>query len=228
MSAHVAVFVDGENINAEHAAAIKAIGANHGTVDVARVYGNAATLPGWSNTPGYRLIHSGTGKNATDILLVVQAMDQALSRDFGAIVIASSDRDFTHLAARLRERGLTVIGVGEAKTPQMFRAACSRFHVLHTTAPQPEPAPPERGAGPITALDENIRRVIQANSKNGQGMRIVDLAPIMHTKHRIKITTYPERNWRAYLSKRADLFDLDPKGPEAKVRFKPKGFASSS
>ena len=41
--------------------------------------------------------------------------------------LISSDSDFTRLAQRLREDGLTVYGFGERKTPEAFRNACNRF-----------------------------------------------------------------------------------------------------
>jgi len=57
-------------------------------------------------------------------------------------------------------------------------------------------------------------------------MRIMDLARNMHIQHGVKISTYPEKTWRAYLAARPDLYELDPRGPEAMVRFLPQGFAA--
>ena len=55
-------------------------------------------------------------------------------------------------------------------------------------------------------------------------MRISELAPKMHSSHGVKISSLVERTWRAYLLKRPELYQLDPRGPEAKVRFVPQGF----
>lgn len=234
MSVHVAVFVDGENINAEHAAAILKIAAGLGVSDILRVYGNAAAQPKWDGVPGFRFIHSGTGKNATDILLTVQAMEAALSDSFAALLIASSDRDFTHLVTRVRELGITVVGVGETKAAAQFRAACTRFVTVAPPAAKPTPGAAPAAAGPangtpnVDDLDLKIRDFIKANNKNGQGVLMHRLGPVMHSQHRIRISEYPEKNWRAYLLKRPALYDLDPRGPEAKVRFKPTGFAGKS
>lgn len=222
MSGRVAVFVDGENISAEHAGAILRIAGDWGSVDVARVYGNAAAQPKWDGTPGFRFIHSGTGKNATDILLTVQAMEVALSHSYATLVIASSDRDFTHLVTRIRELGINVVGVGETKASVLFRAACSRFDVV---AAKPvalaTPTPRRPAAG---ALDLKLRDFIKSNSKNGAGVPVQQLGPIMHARHGVRISTYPEKTWRAYLLGRPLLFELDPKGPQAKVRIRPDGF----
>ena len=67
------------------------------------------------------------GKNATDSAMVIDAMDLLYSERFDGFCIVSSDSDFTRLAARIRESGLTVYGFGERKTPQPFVAACDKF-----------------------------------------------------------------------------------------------------
>ena len=67
------------------------------------------------------------GKNASDIALVIDAMDLLHSGRFDGFCLVSSDSDFTRLAARIREQGLDVYGFGEQKTPESFRRACKRF-----------------------------------------------------------------------------------------------------
>lgn len=236
MVGRVAVLVDGDNISAQHGGAILDIGRREGQVDVARVYGDASKAVGWHAAAGFRFVHSGTGKNATDLLLAVEAMELALCGGVSSFVIASSDADFGHLAHRLRERGLTVVGAGETKTTQLYRAACSRFELLPgaggacqarmpAAVPAAGPSAAKTATGGPSDLDAKIRAIIATHSAKGQGMRIADLAPQMHTEHGVKISTLPERTWRAYFTARAALYDLDPRGPEAKVRFKPQGFA---
>jgi NYN domain len=251
MTGRVAVFVDGENISADHADTIRVRAERHGQVDVLRVYGNAASMVRWHDAPGYRLLHSGTGKNATDILLVVDAMELALSGGFSTIVIASSDKDFLHLVLRLREKGLAVIGIGEGKASPLLRAGCAEFHqlepqlqVVAEKCPTPVAAMPAKVPVPTVAvpavpvpavkapkasvpttlqgpaLDQKISDVI---GKNGKAIKIVELSCIMHTQHGVLISKQPERSWRSYLTARPALFDLDPRGPEAKVRVKSGG-----
>ena len=215
MQHRVSVLVDGDNSSSDHAAAILDRAARHGTVDFARVYGNACGLAGWRAAPGYRFVHSGTGKNATDLLLTVQAMDRALSGQCDRVLIVSSDGDFVHLATHLRERGVSVIGIGDAKAPQAFRAACSVFEILGT---------PAQPVGTVAELDRTIRNIIAAHSNNGLGMRITALSSAMYSQKGIRISTFPERTWRGYLGQRGTLYDLDPKGPEARVRFIRAGF----
>jgi hypothetical protein len=68
-----------------------------------------------------------TGKNATDTAMIIDAMDLLYSEKFDGFCIVSSDSDFTRLASRLRESGLTVYGFGEKKTPKSFVSACDKF-----------------------------------------------------------------------------------------------------
>lgn len=218
----VAVLVDGDNISSTLASKIVKIANGAGRPDTLRVYTNARISTGWHDAIGYRLIHAGAGKNASDLLLAIDAMELALRGEFNSFVIASSDGDFVHLAQRLRELGRTVIGIGEKKAPPAFRQACHRFtevsgasNTIGSAAIEPATA---------TTLDQDIRRVIAAHSKKGEGILITELARRMHTGFNVKISTHPERTWRAYLSARDKLYDLDPRGPNAKVRFKPSGF----
>lgn len=218
----VAVLVDGDNISGKHAAAILNHAAKHGETSFIRSYLDAQKASDWHDVIGYRLIHAGSGKNAADILLALDAMELVLSRDTRCFILATSDGDFTHLALRLRELGAKVIGIGEAKAPQSFRATCTSF--VEIGAQKPLNLVPKTAEG-ITEMDQKIRSLIAAHSKKGAGMRICELGPKMHAQHRIRISTFPEKTWRGYLLARPALFDLDARGPDAMVRFRPEGFA---
>lgn len=222
MAQPVAVLVDGDNISGKHAAAILDVASKHGDPSVVRAYVDAQRASDWHASIGYRIVHAGSGKNAADILLALDAMELILSRGVNSFVIASSDGDFTHLAIRLREHGAMVIGIGEAKAPQPFRATCTSFIEIETqrATKQIVRAKPE-----VSELDQKIKAMIAIHSKKGLGMRIADLAPKMHVQHNIRISTLPEKTWRNYLQARPALFDLDPRGPEAMARFRPEGFS---
>lgn len=217
----VSVLVDGDNISGKHAEQILSTASQHGEPAVVRVYADARRSSDWHDAIGYRLQHAGKGKNASDLLLALDAMELLLSKNMRHFVIASSDGDFSHLATRLREHGAKVVGIGEKKAPCFFRACCTSFVEIGTATalrlvPKSDPVAAE--------LDRNIRAMIAAHSKNGSGMRMAELGPKMHSQYGVRISTYPERSWRAYLVARSSLYDLDPRGPEAKVRFRPEGF----
>jgi uncharacterized LabA/DUF88 family protein len=78
-----------------------------------------------------------TGKNSTDAALIIDAMDILYSKNVDGFCIVSSDSDFTKLAARLREAGMYVVGMGEKKTPAPFIAACEKFKYLDVLATTP-------------------------------------------------------------------------------------------
>src|SRR5215467_4434470 len=77
-----------------------------------------------------------SGKNATDSALIIDAMDLLYSGRLQGFCIVSSDSDFTRLATRLRESGMTVYGFGEQTTPEAFVAACDRFIYLDLLSKQ--------------------------------------------------------------------------------------------
>jgi hypothetical protein len=81
------------------------------------------------------------------------------------------------------------------------------------------------GAAP-SKLDLRIRTIIAANSKNGQGMRLVELAPKVFQETGQRIRTLAENGWRGYFEARTALYEIDPSFAQAKVRFKPVGFTS--
>lgn len=225
MMARVAILIDGDNISADHAVRIAQFGKGKGRVDVHRAYADATNGSGWSAVPGVRLVHAGKGKNAADLLLAIDAMELALSGDFETFLIATSDGDFTHLATRLRERGICVLGIGETKAPTMFRAARTEFLELASKAQTAsgKAAPPmQRG---IMPLDQQVRTMIAQHSKQGSGIRLVELGPKMRVAHGTRIKDHAN-TWRQYLAARPMLYDLDPRGPDAFVRFKPDGFGA--
>lgn len=112
--------------------------AKYGTPTFKRIYGDwtKPNLSGWKNvllenaiTPIQQYGYT-TGKNATDSAMIIDAMDILYSEKVDAFSIVSSDSDFTRLAVRLREAGMTVIGLGERKTPHPFIVACDKFIYL--------------------------------------------------------------------------------------------------
>ena len=129
------VLIDADNVPAGYADAIFEEIAALGEASVRRIYGDwsAQRLGGWAKKVAAlglvadQQFSNTKGKNASDIGLVIAAMDFLHSGLFDGFVLVSSDSDFTRLAARIREQGLDVYGIGEKKTPEAFRMACKRF-----------------------------------------------------------------------------------------------------
>ncbi|GHE01725.1 hypothetical protein U879_16175 [Defluviimonas sp. 20V17] len=142
------VLIDADNVPVRHAEAIFREIARLGEASVRRVYGDwtSERLRKWHDKASEMGLvpdqqSSNTrGKNASDIGLVISAMDFLHSGLFDAFVLVSSDSDFTRLAARIREQGIDVYGIGEQKTPAAFRSTCNRFiYIENIEADEPEP-----------------------------------------------------------------------------------------
>jgi hypothetical protein len=139
----LAVLIDGENISPRVADGLFDEVAKIGEASLRRIYGDfsASQLKGWAEILArhailpYQQFANTTGKNSSDIALVIDAMDLLHSGRFDGFVLVSSDGDFTRLAARIREQGLDVFGIGQAKTPESFRQACTRFIFTENFAP---------------------------------------------------------------------------------------------
>ena len=83
-----------------------------GALRIKRVYGNTAKLPGWDGAPGYHLVHSGSGKNSSDILMTVEALDLFHRQNIRKFVLASSDGDFSIFSSILGKIGDGGLGFG--------------------------------------------------------------------------------------------------------------------
>lgn len=135
---NIAVLIDADNVSSKYIKFIFDEISNHGTPTYKRIYGDwtKPQLAGWKNvllnfsiTPIQQYGYT-TGKNSTDAALIIDAMDILYSKNVDGFCIVSSDGDFTRLAARLREAGMYVIGMGEKKTPTPFISACEKFKYL--------------------------------------------------------------------------------------------------
>ena len=147
----LAVLIDADNTSARYAQAIFEEIVTLGEANVRRIYGDFSNtqLAGWDGAIKSLAIlqnqqRSNTkGKNASDIALVIDAMDLMHKGTLDGFCLVSSDSDFTRLAQRLREDGLAVYGFGERKTPEAFRNACNRFIYVENLVE----AVPEKGSG---------------------------------------------------------------------------------
>ncbi|SPA45952.1 conserved hypothetical protein [Cupriavidus taiwanensis] len=134
-TATLAVLIDADNAAPAIVEGLLAEVAKYGVAAVKRIYGDwtRPNLAGWKER---LLSHSiqpiqqfryTVGKNATDSAMIIDAMDLLYTGRFDGFCIVSSDSDFTRLASRIREHGLTVYGFGERKTPKPFVTACDKF-----------------------------------------------------------------------------------------------------
>lgn len=133
-STRLAVLIDADNASPKTIKHILDEIAKFGESAVKRIYGNFVGGGGeWKRVinahaikPMQQFVYT-TGKNATDGFMIIDAMDLLYTERFDGFCLVSSDSDFTALAIRLKEQGLSVYGFGKKTTPEAFRNACSRF-----------------------------------------------------------------------------------------------------
>lgn len=178
-SPRLAVLIDADNTSSKIAGGLFEEIAKIGEASVRRIYGDfsSARSKGWAAVlsthaiiPQQQFAYT-TGKNASDITLVIDAMDMMHSGRFDGFCLVSSDSDFTRLAARIRENGIDVFGFGEQKTPESFRQACRRFIYTENLLPvaaENKKAPAAGSLQPPSAATPMIRKAI-AQMENEDG-----------------------------------------------------------
>lgn len=142
----IAVLIDADNTQLSKMESVFHELSTYGRIVVKKAYGNwkKQSLKNWEEEVKRLAIKTEqqfdyvSGKNTTDIAMVIDAMDLLHSEMYDAFALVSSDSDFTPLAIRLRESGAYIIGVGENQTPEAFRNACDDFLLLDFVSAETE------------------------------------------------------------------------------------------
>src|SRR5690349_6134045 len=234
-SPRLAVLIDADNTSAKIADRLFQEIAQLGEASVRRIYGDftRAALRGWTDILAKHAIIAQqqfayvTGKNASDIALVIDAMDLMHSGRFEGFCLVSSDSDFTRLAARIREQGLDVFGFGERKTPESFRQACRRF-IYTENLLLDAPAQTRALQTPNDAVPLLKTAIAQMESEDGWvglgalGTRLANLAP-----------DFDPRNYGVAklsdLVRKSGAFEIkQTEARRLRVRLKPEGGSTPS
>ncbi|MGI9240277.1 MAG: NYN domain-containing protein [Verrucomicrobiales bacterium] len=162
----IALLIDADNAPAAKIEFIMSELASHGVVNIRRAYGNwkKRALAGWEKVLHEYAIQPVQhfdlvkGKNATDMGLLIEAMDILYTKDVDTFCLVSSDCDFTPLVLRLRADGKQVIGFGGQNTPEPFINGCTRFLYLDDDS-KPRPAKVKQAAGGANALKGNTKLI---------------------------------------------------------------------
>jgi hypothetical protein len=166
---NVALLIDADNASPDTLDPVLTVLAELGTVNIRRAYGNweKPALKGWAKIVHLHAIEPQqqfdvtTGKSATDMKMLIDAMDLLYGGRVGGFGIMSSDSDFMPLAMRIRQDGLPVYGFGTAKTPLSFQNACSRFiDVGALRAANTESAPDSAAGAEARPVDEDLVKIL--------------------------------------------------------------------
>ena len=197
-SPRLAVLIDADNASAKIADGLFEEIAKIGEASVRRIYGDFSSIrsKAWADVlskhaiiPQQQFAYT-TGKNASDITLVIDAMDLLHSGRFDGFCLVSSDSDFTRLAARIREQGVDVYGIGQAKTPESFRQACTRFVFTENFARDPDQPAAPAALRPMSEATELIDKALEQLDDDTEGwfrlgdvgQRLVSLSPEFDTR----------------------------------------------
>lgn len=216
----IALLIDADNTQEKKMKSVIMEISAYGRIVVKRAYGNwtKETLKNWEDDfrnlaiKPIQQIDYVKGKNATDIALVIDALDFLYTSNYGAYAIVSSDSDFTPLAIKLRESGKFVIGVGKESASEAFKQSCDQYFCLEKL---------NMDSGEVSDKVENsekkeineLDRLLQiaANSyQDESGYTNVSSAGtyIKRVKPDFDISEYGVRKLPEYIERKSDLYEM--------------------
>lgn len=186
-----ALLIDAENVSAKYASIIFDELEKYGFASCRRIYGNWSKGMGWkeellleySIIPIQQFSYT-SGKNSTDMAMVIDAMDLLYQNKVDGFCLVTSDSDFTRLAVRLREENKYVIGMGESKTPPALTRACNRFIHLNligesdkeTSEMEAPNSSDNNDTNYVTSIKDLEKSILSMINESSKGM--VDLGTI--------------------------------------------------
>ena len=165
---NVALLIDADNASPDTLDPVLTVLAELGTVNIRRAYGNweKPALKGWAKIVHLHAIEPQQqfdvtkGKSATDMKMLIDAMDLLYGGRVGGFGIMSSDSDFMPLAMRIRQDGLPVYGFGEAKTPLSFQNACTRFIDVGALRAANADTPADAAPAAARTVDDELVKIL--------------------------------------------------------------------
>ncbi len=216
----IALFIDADNAPASKFENVLSEVAKYGVVTIRKAYGN------WKNPslkPWEELLHEyaiqpiqqydlSKGKNASDIALVIDAMDVLYTKNIDVMCFVSSDCDFTPMVTRALAEGKVVLGFGERKTPSPFVNACSKFLFLDEEAGKNGTVPQKpQNLKSDTKLINLLRQAIEATEDDNGWAALGPVGSHISNKTSFDSRNYGFKNLSS-LFKAIDLFELK-RGP---------------
>ena len=215
----IALFIDADNAPASKFEDVLSEVANYGVVTIRKAYGNwkSPTLKAWED-----LLHEYAiqpiqqydltkGKNASDIALVIDAMDVMYTKQIDVMCFVSSDCDFTPMVTRALAEGKVVLGFGERKTPSAFVNACSKFLFLDQEKEVTKTAVKPKNIKSDSKLINLLRQAIEATEDEDGWAMLGPVGSNISNKTSFDTRNYGFKNLSS-LFKAIDLFELK-RGP---------------
>ena len=211
----IALFIDADNAPAKKFDDVLSEVAKYGVVSIRKAYGNwkSPTLKAWE-----ALLHEYAiqpiqqydltkGKNASDIALVIDAMDVLYTKNIDVMCFVTSDCDFTPLVTRVLAEGKVVLGFGERKTPPAFVNACSKFLFLDREKEEGKDNTKPKNIKSDTKLVNLLRTAITATEDEDGWAALGPVGSHISNKASFDCRNYGFKNLSSLL-KTIDLFEL--------------------
>ncbi len=211
----IALFIDADNAPAGKFEDVLNEVANYGVVTIRKAYGNwkSPTLKAWEE-----LLHEYAiqpiqqfdltkGKNASDIAMVIDAMDVMYTKQIDVMCFVSSDADFTPMVTRALAEGKVVLGFGERKTPSPFTNACSKFLFLDQEKEETKENVNPKSIKSDTKLINLLRQAIEATEDEDGWAALGPVGANISNKTSFDARNYGFKNLSS-LFKAIDLFEL--------------------
>ena len=230
----LAVLIDGDNIPQNFRAEIDRQAVHLGNRTSCQVFADITLHSDWSKETGLDIHHckGKQGSNAADISLVIAALDLAYRGLAQAFLIVSNDRDFDPLLRHLTKIGCTATilrtpakTVAKAVAKAVAKPAAqpaaqpvakpAAKPPAQPAAKKPAPKPPQRPAGEAAIVAEVKELIRTKGDASGLGIPLLNA---LHARSGFVVSQTPERQWRAWLRARPEHFEIDPKGPDSRVR----------
>jgi uncharacterized protein (TIGR00288 family) len=212
----IALFIDADNAPASKFEEVLSEVAKYGVVTIRKAYGNwkNPTIKPWEDLLNEFAIQPiqqydlTKGKNASDIALVIDAMDVMYTKDINVMCFVSSDCDFTPMVTRALAEGKVVLGFGERKTPSPFVNACSKFLYLdEPTKQNGSVADKPKNIKSDTKLINLLRQAIEATEEENGWAALGPVGSHISNKTSFDTRNYGYKNLSS-LIKAIDLFEL--------------------
>lgn len=177
MNNKIAVLIDAENTSVKYIdVALKEL-KQYGDISVQRMYGDFSKkeMKSWADkgleyaiVPIHQARYSQS-KNASDIMLVIDAMDFLYQGSADIFCIITSDSDFTRVASRIREGGKKVVGMGMSNASKTFITACNEYKFLDKISEEEsEDNTKDSAVTPLSDIKSTINLLIQQAESRGE------------------------------------------------------------
>lgn len=235
-----AVLIDGDNIAPKYLKVILDEVADLGVATFKRIYSDWSDKirsswkqPILENSVMPVQQYSYTkGKNATDSAMIIDAMDILYTGNVDGFCLVTSDSDFTRLAARLREAGKYVVGMGESKTPQAFRSACDTFKMLDLISGDDDDNKAAKNdkieIADLKEIKKSIYKIIDENSNKGKDTYIGEIGSKLTNKYPdFDVRNYGCTKLSTFLEDKLSSFELIKKNGGMMVNIKREGLSKA-